>query len=670
MKFRFLKSETWIALITIVLLTILTHGTQLARLGYYRDDWYLLWNGFTRGFQSIAPIFEGDRPFMGVVYSWVYRFLGNDPLSWHIYALVLKLAGALAFFWLLRMVWPKRDLATTAAVFLFVVYPGFLQQPNANTFQNHLFGYFIALLSIAFTIRAIQTRRLWEAVLLSVFAVLFELIYLNIYEYMIGLEAVRLLLIGYLTFGDEAGSLKEKLIRTLKRWAIYIPAVLAVLYWRVFIFESTRQAMNMGSLLSSYSSSPIKGLFYLLIEFALDLLESIVSAWTVPFYAFMRAATYKAIVYSVFYAALAVGLFLLYYFFIKRRNLVFEDEKTSQRSFVFLWMGLLATIATILPVITAGRTIYFSNQFDRYTLQATLGISLFIVGFVFYGLRANLRVPFLAFLMVLGVMTHYHNQTYHQEFWRLQRELWWQLSWRAPDIADDTVLVAMLPPGYRLAESYEIWGPANIIYRPESEILKIPAEVLNRDTAQIIIRGANDEREQRGAQIIRDYDKALILSMPTAQTCLNAIDGQNYVLSQSEDLLVVQLAPYSKIDRIESNAPSHLPPSSIFGAEPAHTWCFYYQKMSLARQIGDWGEVARLSDEALANGYKPLDLSEWMPVYEGYVNTNRPKDAKQIAKIIKSDKGLQTSICTQLLTLPSEKNYNSADIYATLCEVP
>jgi len=432
MKSGFWKSEKSIAIIAIVLVAIITHGMRLTHLGYYRDDWYLLWNGFTQGYESIAPIFQGDRPFMGVVYSWVYRFLGNEAFNWHIYAFALKLGGALAFFWLLRMIWPKRYFATTAAALLFVVYPGFLQQPNANTFQNHLFGYFLAVLSIAFTIRAIQSKGRWETILLSIFAVLFQLIYLNIYEYMIGLEGVRLLLIWYITFRAEVDSTKTNIKTVLKRWIIYVPAVLGVIYWRVFVFESSRQAMNMGSLLSSYSGSRLRSLFYLLVDFSVDMVEALVSAWTVPLYGFLRGATYRNIGISIVYSLVAVGLFYLYFQYVKRGNLLIEEQESSNNSAIFIWLGLLATIFTIVPVILAGRNIFFSNQFDRYTLQVTIGISLIIVGFVFYGLRANLRLPLLIILVVFGVVTHFHNISFHQEFWQIQQELWWQLSWRAP----------------------------------------------------------------------------------------------------------------------------------------------------------------------------------------------------------------------------------------------
>jgi len=35
-------------------------------------------------------------------------------------------------------------------------------------------------------------------------------------------------------------------------------------------------------------------------------------------------------------------------------------------------------------------------------------------------------------------------------------------------------------------------------------------------------------------------------------------------------------------------------PEDIFGKEPPHTWCYYYEKAELARQAGDWEQVAKL----------------------------------------------------------------------------
>jgi hypothetical protein len=76
------------------------------------------------------------------------------------------------------------------------------------------------------------------------------------------------------------------------------------------------------------------------------------------------------------------------------------------------------------------------------------------------------------------------------------------------------------------------------------------------------------------------------------------------------------------------NTPAALP--KLFGTEPPHNWCYFYEKADLARQEGDWAQVARLGDEAFAIPYLPNDPSEYLPFIEAYARLNRWNDAKQL----------------------------------------
>jgi hypothetical protein len=158
------------------------------------------------------------------------------------------------------------------------------------------------------------------------------------------------------------------------------------------------------------------------------------------------------------------------------------------------------------------------------------------------------------------------------------------------------------------------------------------------------------------------------MSMPTLKSCLNVIDGMKYELSRREDPLVRAAASYSKIDRIITNVSFTQPPLDIFGSEPAHTWCYYYQKAMYARQVGDWKEIAQLADEAQARGFGTLTPSEWMPFLEGYANVGRYKDAKRLASIIKTDLPVRNTICNQLVNPPDYPgNYDFKTVIAVLC---
>lgn len=71
-------------------------------------------------------------------------------------------------------------------------------------------------------------------------------------------------------------------------------------------------------------------------------------------------------------------------------------------------------------------------------------------------------------------------------------------------------------------------------------------------------------------------------------------------------------------------------PTSIFGSEPQHNWCYYYQKADLARQFQDWQKIGELGDEARAKNLAPADKDEWLLFVEGYQKIGRYSDATQL----------------------------------------
>jgi hypothetical protein len=86
--------------------------------------------------------------------------------------------------------------------------------------------------------------------------------------------------------------------------------------------------------------------------------------------------------------------------------------------------------------------------------------------------------------------------------------------------------------------------------------------------------------------------------------------------------MLAEALPISNLDRIDRQSRGS-PLKTIFGGEPRHDWCYYYQKADLARQFKDWQEVARLGDEAQQLGFGPNNPQEWMPFIEGYAMAGR-----------------------------------------------
>ncbi len=163
--------ERWAAIGLVALVAALCYGPLLPWLGFYRDDWYQIWAGTTLGPRSIVTLFSIDRPVMGYTYAATFFAIRDWPLAWQVYSLVLRCLGAIGALWLFRRLWPGRPFLTTSAALLFLVYPGFLQQPNANTFSNQLLSYTAEILSLAATAELLDMPRGWRRNGLTVFAV-------------------------------------------------------------------------------------------------------------------------------------------------------------------------------------------------------------------------------------------------------------------------------------------------------------------------------------------------------------------------------------------------------------------------------------------------------------------------------------------------------------------
>jgi hypothetical protein len=678
-----------------VLVAALSYGILIQRLGFYRDDWYMLWAGQSNmGLSGIIQLFQTDRPLIGWVYALIFKLIGANVLYWQLYALLLKILTGLTFLWIMRLVWPEKRLETTCASLLFVLYPGFYQQPVAATFVTDLLGLNAAFVSIALTIYAVKTSShagtgTTTNRLLQVFATLIAaalaLFYVALYEATIGLEAVRWALVWYVIWssipverkidGQVAGGLpayrnpekpvsfKETTIRALKTLFPYLLTIVGFVFWRLFFFESVRRATNINVLLADYASNPLYSLSQIFVGYLKDLFETIVSAWFVPFYQFTAEGRYTDFLSSLGVTLVVLALVAAYLIWFRRRYT--DPQPNDPFSRHILLLGLVSVAIPSAVIVVLGRNVLFSTQWDRYTTQSMFGVALVVLGAILYYLRGSARWVVLFSLLFLAVMTHYHSAAYYARFWDYERNVVWQLSWRAPALQPGTTVILSLPDGYRLAEEYEVWGPVNMAYYP-GQSMQVSGQIPYDGMIFDLLDGKKEFRLMRNINVRRDYDKPLILSMPSQNSCLHVIDGQHLALPSYENSRIKDIAAFSRLHLIDPAATPVTPPVATFGAEPERGWCFYYQKMGLALQAGDANEAARLADEAAQKRLKPSDETEWMQVIAAYANLGQAEKASSAANEI--DKSVRRSICLQQAAMnPWPQGYNSDLIRSALC---
>lgn len=651
---RSLRSEGFLSGILIVVMAALAYLPLITRLTYYGDDWHIAWGGHTFGYLKVANIYSTDRPFMGIVYALNYLMLGDRPLNWQLYAVLQRVIGGLAFFWIVRMLWPQQKRATTLMAVLLTVYPGFLLMPNASTYQTLLFGINLGLLSIACTLRFLFSPHRGEKIGMAILAGLLAMGSVFMFEWFISLEVLRVALIWHMLERQHKLRLWPKVRAATLCW---LPAVVGVgifLFWRIFFFTNLRHATSFGVVLGKYLQDPSLMFLRIPAETLRSIGETVLSAWLVPLYSLLTSSTqhYTLVLMTAFIGAMSVVLLIGGQLWLDRRAgqpLTQGVPQIDHWELHAILIGALNVFTALLMVVILDRGVSLNGDtYDRYTLTSMPGVALMLVGTLFLAIKSQRgQIGAVAVFVGLAVMTHFANASKYSDIAVMQRQFWWQLAWRAPDLKTGTMLMPSLQP-YDFTADYDIFPEANLIYRPMVREVQIGAEVLNRNTVFLVTSGTSDISYMRTIIFARDFRNVLAAAYgyTTGQsTCMHLIDGNAIELSLYEDPYVSMVAPYSKIDRVDVNAQPHIPPEIFFGPEPPHTWCYYYEKASLARQKGDWQEVVRLGNEAASLGYRPTDLIEWMPFLEAYANLGQTQEVHIIAAAIRSDQDIQRLLC-------------------------
>ncbi|MEI6289697.1 MAG: hypothetical protein WCP19_04625, partial [Chloroflexota bacterium] len=125
-------------------------------------------------------------------------------------------------------------------------------------------------------------------------------------------------------------------------------------------------------------------------------------------------------------------------------------------------------------------------------------------------------------------------------------------------------------------------------------------------------------------------------------------------------------ANYSVINHVIIDEKTHIPPSVIFGSEPAHDWCYYYQQADLARQAENFQEVARLGNEAVEKGFSAKDQVEWLPFLQAYAVQNDRKSLEMINQKL-TDPYIRKQACQSITRIHGIQNSGTELINSLFC---
>ena len=646
-----LSRSRWAGIVLLILVNLLVYLPSVLRLGYYRDEWYFLYDGLIGGRGIFWDMFLSDRPARGLFFEALFSLTHFNPLTNHLLTLLWRVLGSLSVFWLVQLLWPTPRRAAWIAAALFGTFPGFLWWVAGIEYQPIVLSATLMVFSFALTVRAFQSQTIPTRISFTTGAILTGWAYVALVEYATGMELFRLALVFVLVVQQNPKSAFWANVReTLRTWWINLIVPAGFLFWRIFLFDNERKATDLGAQVGNLFGDPLHVGADWLLNFMRSALNVTVAAWVEPFQQNFYGNPLKEMSIAV---AAAAGALILFW---AANQASASDESTAPESNwrgEMLLLGLVGLGAGILPVVIVNRTIVF-GAYSHYSLPASLGGVLLVTVFAAWLHSERARTVFLSLLLALTALSQVGlgSQALAEE--RKIDEFWWQVIWRAPALKAGTML-AVNYPQIEYTEDYEtVSGPANLIYFPtptNASPVVYPLTSISltaNDLLDTYVGRLSVERTIRSHTFVIDYGNALVISQPDPNACVHVLDARWPDLSAADKSAFILLASKSKIENVVIDATPAQVPASIFGAEPAHGWCYYYQKADLARQAGDWQAIADLDQQVARLELHPNDPIEWMPFLQAAAVLGDAKQVKQISTRINSVTFYKVQACQTL----------------------
>ncbi|HSJ87441.1 MAG TPA: hypothetical protein VK909_09560 [Anaerolineales bacterium] len=597
----------------LLLVALIAYGLLAPQLGFYWDDLPMSWIRYELGPEAMTRYFSTNRPVWGLLYQVTTRLLPQVPVYWQIFALMWRWLGAVVVWAIVRELWKDRPRFALAVALLFLLYPGFNQQWGAFLYSHFFIVLFFSLISIYLSLKR-QT----------IAALIFSALNLWMMEYFFPLEFARL---GFLwtSLRDEYPNPRQRIKPTLQLWTPYLILFALAVLSRLFIFNN--QVYGFG-LMSQLKSSPLETILALIQNFFISLWLVLVAAW---------AQTFAAIDPSIhgvrtiaLYVVVSLLVFGMALYFLFQQSV---DSERRQDSLYAIGLGLFLLPFAGAPFWLTGLTISLAHPASRFTLPFLFAVSLIVAGLIQF-VPVHFRYYLLALLIALAAGRQFLWSTDYLRNWQAQKNLFWQMTWRAPGLKPNTLVLMNEELSFYADNSLS--APLNWIYASKSSadeigyVLFYPTNRINSSLPTLqkdipiqydYIAGRFHGNTSQAVAFYYDPPACLRLLEPD-------LDFNNrFILSES---LMREASALSNQQQILDASAAVMP--KVYGPEPVHGWCYYFEKADLARQFGKWDEVASLGDQAFQLDDHPNNPVERFVFIEGYAHKGDWDRALKLSK--------------------------------------
>ncbi len=628
------KLRTWFVSersvpLALLIVTVLAYGLFFWQLGFYWDDLPISWIRYQFGSEAMRLYFSTSRPVWGELYQLTTSLIPQVPMDWQLFALFWRWVTAVLCWAVFRELWPRRSRTALIIASFFLLYPGFDLQWVSFVFSH----FFIVLAFFLFSFLAMlwafkHPKYFWP---LTILAMAFSALNLWMMEFFFFLELIRpFIIFAYLAPSASPKSTRDiwsLSLASLKKWLPYLAVWLADVLYRALVFSNLAYK---NALLADLSSQPVATGVSLIQTILSNLWLVSVQAWVQIFvsidFAALGPRTLLLYAVVILFAALVAGLLLF------RKN----TETTDWRFALWLIaLGLIAVLVGGIPYWLAEVVMTLGFPAARFTISFMLGVSLLLAGLLEL-LPKNIRMGLAMVFIALAVGYQNLQADSFRRDWITQRDMFWQMVWRVPGLQPNTLVLVNQGPLKYYADN-SLGAALNWIYAPQNRSSNIPYALFfptNRianaavSPATVPINYGSFPGFQPNLPVTFNY---LIgkFSGTTSQVvafyyqppgCLRLldpdIDSQNHFIP--DESLMRDATRLSSSEWITANRTAVMPP--VYGPEPAHGWCYYFEQADLARQLGDWSRVVQLGNIAFHLNDYPNDPDERFVFIEGYAH--------------------------------------------------